>query len=107
MVHGVGRGGVRRRAVRLGAGQGGHTGETRQGLQTLGAVAAGRHAAVWLQASGQRGEGEVALGLMWHGTRVQKTHHLREEKTGEGVIRGDLTIKMKYLRDPAPGLCYK
>lgn len=64
MVHGVGWGGVGRWAVRLGARQGGHTGQARQSLQALGAVTAGGHATVGLQASGQWGEGKVTLGLM-------------------------------------------
>lgn len=83
VVHGVGWGGVGRRAVRLGVGQGGHAGQTRQSLQPLGAVTAGRHAAAGLQAPSQRGEGEVTLGLMGHAGWVQQAHHLRTDTEGD------------------------
>lgn len=76
MVHGIRRGGVGGRAVRLGVGQSGHAGETRQDLQTLGSVTAGGHSTTGLQSAGQWGEGKVSLGLMWDSTGVQQTHYL-------------------------------
>lgn len=71
VVHGVGWRGVGRWAVRLGARQGGHTGQAWQSLQALGTMAAGSHATARLQAPGQWGEGKVTLGLMWYSTWVQ------------------------------------
>lgn len=83
MVHGISRGGVGRWAVRLGVGQGGHAGETRQDFQTLGSVTVGGHRAAGLQATGQRGKGKVSLGLMRDSTGVQQAHYLR--RRGGGV----------------------
>lgn len=82
MVHGVSWGGVGGRAIRLGVRQGRHAGETWQSLQALGAMTACSHATVGLQASGQRGEGKVTLGLMGNSTWVQQAHDLLGEKTG-------------------------
>jgi len=87
VLHGVGLGGVGRWAVRLGAGQGGHTGQARKSLQTLGTMTTGRHASVGLQASGQWGEGKVALGLMRHSSWVQQAYHLRGGIKGNSVMR--------------------
>lgn len=39
-------------------------------------TAAGSHTGRGLDAARQRGDGVVALGLMWHATGVQQTHHL-------------------------------
>lgn len=43
-------------------------------------AAAGGHAGGGLEAARQRGDGVVALGLMWHAARVQQTHHLKKER---------------------------
>lgn len=85
VVHGICRGGVGGWAVRLGARQGGHAGEARQDLQTLGSVTAGGHPATRLQPAGQWGKGKVSLGLMWDSTGIQQAHYLRRE--GEGGRR--------------------
>jgi len=39
-------------------------------------AAAGSHAGRGLEATRQRGDGIVTLGLMWHTTWVQQAHHL-------------------------------
>lgn len=87
VVHGIGRGGVGGWAVRLGAGQGGHTSQAWQSLQALGTMAAGSHATVRLQAAGKRGESKVTLGLMWHSTWVQQAHYLRRDMEVSQTIR--------------------
>lgn len=76
VVHGICWGGVGRWAVRLRVRQGGHAGETRQDLQTLGSVTAGGHSSTRLQPAGQWGKGKVSLGLMWHSAGVQQAHYL-------------------------------
>lgn len=85
VVHGICWGGVGGGAVRLGARQGGHAGEARQDLQTLGSVTAGGHSATRLQPAGQWGKGKVSLGLMWDSAGVQQAHYLRGGE--ERVIR--------------------
>lgn len=93
VVHGVGRGGVRGRAVRLGVGQGRHAGETRQDFQTLGSVTAGGHATAGLQTAGQWGEGEVGLGLMRDSAGVQQAHYL-----GGGRVRVKTLQKIFFFQ---------
>lgn len=76
-------------AVGLGAGQGGqgrHGGDAGQTLHALDVVhalaAAGGHAGGGLEATRQRGDGVVTLGLMWHTARVQQTHDLIRREEG-------------------------
>lgn len=87
VVDSVTRGAVGGGAVGLGAGQGGQSrhggnaGETLQALDVIHALAAaGRHACRGLEAACQRGDGIVALGLMWHAAWVQQAHHLIGQK---------------------------
>ena len=80
VVHGVGWRAVGGWAVGLGAGQ------AWQSLQTLGTVAAGRHADPGFQASCQGGEGEVTLGLVRDAAWVQQAHDLAGDMEG-GLVR--------------------
>lgn len=87
VVDGIARWAVGGGAVGLRARQGGQSrhggdaGETLQAFDVIHALAAaGRHASGGLEAARQRGDGVVALGLMWYAARVQQTHHLIERK---------------------------
>lgn len=102
VVDSVARGAVGRGAVGLRAGQGGQgrhggdAGETLQALDVIHALAAaGGHARRGLQAARERGDGVVALGLMWHAAWIQQTHHLiARTEQGNKAEKGENHISL-------------